>query len=211
MRTNITLPYTLKVASVLGLALAVSGCAGGSAARDMSAAAAKLTDDYKSDSQRFFQAQDVMVHGTVESIESRKQLAAVLNDQTRVQRASWQASKNTAALQIYDSLSAQSDTAILTSNIDLQSLQPVVVPAAISIDPKPFESVTSTLNQMAQPPSLKEEGSFLFKEAQDVANQYKQSLTDGAKCANKATSSAKQPAPSDRQPAAAPSPAPSGC
>src|SRR5712692_1160348 len=212
MRTTAALlHYSIPAASVLALALAASGCAGASAARDMSATAAKLTDDYKSDTQNFFQAQDTMVRGTVESIASRNQLAAVLNDQARVQRASWQASNNAAAIRIYDSLSAQSDTAILSSNIDLQSLHPLATPAPTTIDPKPFESVTATLNQMAQAPSLKEEGTFLFKETQDVAKQYKKSLSDDAKCANKAASDTKQPAASDKQPAAASKPAPSGC
>jgi hypothetical protein len=205
------LHYSIPAASVLALALAASGCAGASAARDMSATGAKITDDYKSDSQKFFQAQDAMVQGTVESIASRNQLAAVLNDQTRVQRASWQAANNAAAIKIYDSLSAQSDTAILSSNTDLQSLHPLATPAPTTIDPKPLESVTATLNQMAQPPSLKEAGTFLFKETQDVVKQYKHSLSDGAKCANKAASTTKQPAPSDKQPAGASTPAPSGC
>ena len=212
MRTMTTLlHYSIPAASLLALALVASGCAGASAARDMSGTAAKLTDDYKSDTQKFFLAQDAMVRGTVESIASRDQLAAVLDDQTRVQRASWQAANNAAAIRIYDSLSAQSNSAILASNIDLQSLHPVALAASTTIDPKAFESVTSTLNQMAQPPSLKEEGTFLFKETQDVAKQYKQSLSDGAKCANKAASTTKQPVPSDKQPAAASTPAPSGC
>ena len=101
MRTMATLlHYLIPAAFVLGLAVATTGCAGASAARDMSATAAKLTDDYKSDTQKFFQAQDTMIQATVESIASRKQIAAVLNNQTRVQRASWQASNNTAAIRI---------------------------------------------------------------------------------------------------------------
>lgn len=117
----------------------------------------------------------------------------MLENQTRVERASWQASNNSASIRIYDSLSAQSDTAILSSNIDLQSLHPVAAPAATSIDPKTFESVTQTLNQMAQKPKLTDQAKFLFTEAQTVSKEYKQSLSNGASSATKAANDTKQP------------------
>jgi hypothetical protein len=50
MRTMATLlHYSIPATSLLALALVASGCAGASAARDMSGTAAKFTDDYKSD------------------------------------------------------------------------------------------------------------------------------------------------------------------
>lgn len=197
--------YSVLIAFLLTTPLAASGCAGASAAGKMSAIGAKLTDDYKSDTQNFFQAQNTMVKGMVESNASRNRLAADLDNQNRVQRASWQAANNTNALRVYDALSTQSDNTILASNIDLQSLHPLALPAATTVDPKPFESVTATLNQMAQPPSLKDQITFLVNEGQDVAKQYKDSLTSGAKCANSATSAIKSPTPSDKQPKADPS------
>jgi len=157
-----------------------------------------MTDDYKTEMEEFFQAEDQMVQGMVQSIATRKQLAADLNNLTRVQRASWQADNNTAAIRMYDALSAQSDSAILAGNIDLQSLHPPAAAAATTIDPKQFESVTATLNQMAQPPSLQDQITFLVTEGQDVAKQYKQSMKNAANCANKANAANKD-RPPDQQ------------
>jgi len=190
--------YLVPTASLLVLALTASGCAGAAAARHLSAGGAKLTDDYKTDMQNFFQAQDQMVQGMVRSIATRKQLAADLNNLTRVQRASWQAANNATAIRMYDALSAQSDSAILAGNIDLQTLHPPTASAATTIDPKQFESVTTTLNQMAQSPSLQDQITFLVKEGQDVAKQYKQSMTDAANCANQANAANKN-RPPDQQ------------
>lgn len=197
--------YPVLIALLLPPLVAANGCAGASAARKMSAIGAKLTDDYKSDTQQFFQAQDTMVKGLVESIASRNRLAADLDNQNRVQRASWQAANNSNALRVFDDLSTESDNSILTGNIDLLSLHPLALPTPSTIDPKPFESVTATLNKMAQPPSLQDQITFLVNEGQDVAKQYKASLTSGAKCANSAASASKSPAPSDKQPKAGPS------
>jgi hypothetical protein len=191
------------------LALATSGCAGAAAARDLSTGGAKLTDGYKTDMQNFFQAQDQMVQGTADSIATRKRLAADLNNLTRVQRASWQAANNAAAIRMYDALSAQSDATILTSNIDLQSLHPIATTATTTIDPQQFDSVTKTLNEMAQPPSLKDQITFLVQEGQDVANQYQKSLKDGAKCANTANAAGKDRPPDQQLKPKAPAAPPS--
>ncbi len=134
-----------------------------------------------------------MVHALLDTSASRRRSAAVLETQTRLQRAAWQASNNTAAIRIYDSLSAQSDAAILSSNIDLQSLHAIASPSSTPVDPKAFESVTATLNQMAQKPSLTDQAKFIFNEAKAVSDQYKQSLNDGAKSATKAANKTKQP------------------
>jgi hypothetical protein len=199
MRTKEALvDYSIAIASVVALALVASGCAGAAAARRMSATTAQLTDSYKAETQKFFEAQDVMVQALLQTTASRTQMAATLDNQTRVQRASWQASNNTDAVRIYDSLSAQSDTAILSSDIGLQSLHPAASPASTTIDPKPFESVTQNLNQMAQKPSLSDQASFLFTEAKDVSTQYKESLKNGAKSANQAANNTKQPKPPAR-------------
>jgi len=187
------LPRLLPIAYLSALALAAGGCAGASTAREVSAMGAKMTNDFKTDTQSFFAAQDLMMQGVVKTIAERKQLAADSNNQTRLRRAAWQAANNTDAIRIYDSLSAQSDTAILASNNDLQSLHPLAMPAATTIVPKAFDSVTATLNQMAKPPSLKDQITFLVKEGQDVSTLYKQSLSDGAKCANKAAGATIQP------------------
>jgi hypothetical protein len=154
---------------------------------------AELTDTYKTETQVFFQAQDDMVQALLQTSASRRRSAAAIETQTRVQRAAWQASNDTGAARIYDSLSAQSDAAILSSNIDLQSLHPIASPSSTPIDPKPFESVTATLNQMAQMPSLTDQAKFIFDEAKAVSDQYKQSLNKGAKSADKATSKTQQP------------------
>jgi hypothetical protein len=187
------LPRLLPIACFSALALAAGGCAGASTAREMSATSAKITNDFKIDTQSFFAAQDLMMQGVVKTISERKQLAADSDDQTRIRRAAWQAANNTDAIRIYDSMSAQSDTAILASSTDLQSLHPLAMPAATTVDPKAFDSVTGTLNQMAKPPSLKDQITFLVNEGQDVSKLYKQSLSDGAKCANKAAGATKQP------------------
>src|SRR5258708_2204818 len=115
----------LPFAYFSALALAASGCAGASTAREMSAMGAKMTNDFKIDTQSFFAAQDLMMQGVVKTIAERKQLAADSNNQTRLRRAAWQAANNTDAIRIYDSLSAQSDTPILAGNTDLQSLHPL--------------------------------------------------------------------------------------
>jgi hypothetical protein len=191
-------------------ALPFSGCAGTSAARDMSATGAELTDSYKTNMQTFLQAQDDMMKALVQSIASREQLAAVFNNQARVRRASWQAANNTAATRIYDSLSEQSDAAILATNIDLQSLHPPAAPATTTIDPKQFESVTKTLNQMAQKPSITDRVKFLSDEGSAVAKEYHQSLSDSAKCANTASQNTKLPSPSGKEPSPSKT-APSNC
>src|SRR5260370_5081310 len=187
------LPRLLPVAYFSALALAAGGCAGASTAREVSTMSAKMTNDFKTDIQSFFAAQDLMMQGVVKTIAERKQLAADSNNQTRIRRAAWQAANSTDAIRIYDSLSAQSDTVILASNIDLQSLHPLAMPGATTIDSQVFDSVTATLIQMAKPPSLKDQITFLVNEGQDVSKLYKQSLTKGAKCANTAAGAAKQP------------------
>ena len=184
--------FAPRIYLLVALAIGMAGCAGAREARRMSATAASLTDSYKAETQKFFVAQDEMVNALVDDIASRQELAAALNNQTRVQRGSWEAAKNTAALRIYDSLSAQSVNAILNTNVDLQSLRPITLPASTSIDPKPFEAVTGTLNQMAQPPSLTDQAKFLYSEAKDVSDQYKQSLNQGASSAKSATAETKQ-------------------
>ncbi len=194
MRIKPNLPHCLiSTASLLALAFTVSACAGAATARDVSSIGAKMTNDFKTDTQNFFTAQDAMTQGAVKTIAERKQFAAELDNQTRVRRASWQAANNTNAIRIYDSLSTQSDTSILTGSIELQSLQPLPLPTSTTIDPKQFDSVTQTLNQMAKPPTLKDQVSFLVTEGQDVAKQYKQSLNKGTKCTNKAAGANKQP------------------
>jgi len=188
-------PIESLVPFILALVLSASGCAGAAAARDMSATTAHLTDTYKTETQNFFAAQDDMVQALAQEIASHQELAAVLENQTRVQRGSWQASNDVAAVRVYDSLSTQSESAILSSNIDLLSLRPIATPASTTIDPKPFESVTATLNQMAQEPSLTDRAKFLFNYAKDVSSQYKKSLADGTKTAANATNKTKNQAP----------------
>jgi hypothetical protein len=202
--------YSIPASLLCLLALAASGCAGAATARQLSAGGAKLTDGYKSDMQDFFRAQNQMVQGTAESIATRKRLAADLNNLTRVQRASWQAANNAAAIRMYDALSAQSDATILSSNIDLQSLHPIAATATTTIDPQQFDSVTKTLNGMAQPPSLKDQVTFLVQEGQDVAKQYQKSLTDGAKCSNTANAAGKDRPPDQQLKSTAPAP-PTSC
>jgi hypothetical protein len=212
-----TTDFSIPTAYLLIFALATSGCAGAATARDTSAIGAKLVNDYKSDTQNFFAAQDVMVQGVVKTVAERKQLAAAADDKIRVRRASWQAANNVAAIRIYDSLSTQSESAILVNNVDLQSLHPIAQPSPTNIDPKLFESVVSTLNQMAIPPSLKDQITFLVNEGQDVGKQYKQSLSKATDCTNKAAGETKQPvSPEARAPVspnaqAATITAPTGC
>lgn len=96
--------YSVHILFLSTLALLTSGCADASASRDLAQKGAELTDTYKTETQVFFQAQDNMVQALLQTSASRRRSAAAIETQTRVQRAAWQASNDTGAARIYDSL-----------------------------------------------------------------------------------------------------------
>lgn len=177
----------------LVFAMSVSACAGDSAARRMSDTGASLINQFKVETVNFFAAQGDLNQSTAESIVWRTLDMTELTNENNIQRGAWLAQKNVDAVAIYDALSTNTADTILSTNIDLQSLQPIAVTPMTPVDSKQFDNVVSSLKAIAKTPTLEERGIFLFNEGKAVYDGYQKSVKDAAAKAQAAKNAAPSP------------------
>jgi hypothetical protein len=178
---------TAKRAIVIASLATLCGCAGEDAARDMAGTGASLINQFNVETQAFFNAQSALDTAIAQSVSQRKRDTMTVATQNKVQHATWTAESNKKALNIFDAFSANSAATLLSTNIELASLQPISVTPLSPVDPKPFETVVSDLKKLATQPSLQQRASFLFTEGKAVYDGYEKSVKGATAKANNAT------------------------